>query len=807
MTIDISILARQIVPEETAIVLGAGASIPSGAPSGDELRNSLGQEFQIDNYANFSLSDLASLIEGRRDRSSLIQALRRRIANLQPTGGLLSLPLYPWASIFTTNYDDLLEKAFSRSHKELKVYSSNFDFQAGGLTAEQSLYKFHGTVEKDISDGHQSRMIITSRDYDEVTSYRESLYSTLELLMQTKSILIIGNSLADQDLRNIVSEAQRIKSTSGAPGRLYVFSFQRDDDQAFIHEQRGLTVCFGGIDELANALLREAPAEQLVLSVDSDVLSTAPLLQPCTLSVATELANQVGQLERMFNGRPASYADISRTWTFERDVADQLEAQHAEGAAQPISILLGVAGVGKTTAARKALSRLSSRSIECWEHKPDFAFDTDSWLRVNRELARRQKTGVLLIDDAHLFLREINTLVERLAAEAQWNLRLILTTSKPHWNPRLKSAELFRRSTEYELSSLSTAELTSLLDLLDANREVRNLVEDTFLGFNRPQRMERLKERCNADMFVCLKNIFAFEGIDEILLSEFADLNEDLQEIYKVVSGLQAIGVRVHRELIRRITGLEAGNVPRFLDDMEGIIEEYTVSKKIGIYGWRVRHPLIASVISYYKYSSQGEIYNLFDRVLKTINPAYDFEAQSINDMCDLETGITRITDRNKQNVLLRQMISTTPRSPVPRHRLIHNLIRLERFDVAETEIRIFERELRIDGPVHRYKIRVKLGRARRAENIQNTDRAALVGEAIAMAQKCLERFPDDKSMYRVALEAATDWYRYTSELQPFEEAMQAAQIAQERLLDPELRLIIRNYARRAEKMGVGTYN
>lgn len=806
MPIDINILARQLEPESTALILGAGASIPSGAPTGNELRDILGQEFLINNYESFPLSDLATIIEGKRDRYSLIKEIRRRISRLQPTGGLLAIPRYPWAAIFTTNYDDLVEKAFAKNEKALKVYSSNFDFQAHGITEDQSLYKFHGSIEKDVSDGHQSRIIITSQDYDDVTSYREALYSTLTTLMQTKSVLIIGHSLADPDLRSLINEAQRIKNTSGAPGRIYVFSYQRDENLAFVLEQRGLSVCFGGIDQLASALLIEAPTEQLVLSVDSDILSAAPVLQPATLSVATEIANQTGQLERMFNGRPASYADVARAWTFERDVADQLEAQHSDENGHSVSIVLGVAGVGKTTAARKALHRLCARNIDCWQHKSDFAFDADGWLRINEELGRRKKLGVLLIDDAHLFLRELNILVERLAAQDKWCLRLILTTSKPHWNPRLKSVEFFRKGIEHEMSRLSTTELTSLLDLLDANRDVRSLVEDTFLGFSRPQRMERLRERCNADMFVCLKNIFAFEAIDEILLKEFAGLNEDLQEIYKVVSGLQAIGVRVHRELIRRTTGLEAGNIPRFIEDMEGIIDEYTVSEKMGIYGWRVRHPLIAVVISHYKYSNQDDLYDLFDKVLKMINPAYSFEAQSINDMCDLETGITRIVDKNKQNVILRQMISITPRSPVPRHRLIHNLIQMDRFDIAESEIRIFERELRIDGPVHRYKIRVKLGRARRADNIQETDRATLAGEAVAMAQKCLERFPDDKGMYRIALEAGTDWYRYTNDIGAFEDAMQAAQTAQERLLDPELRTIIRNYTRRAEEMGLTLY-
>jgi hypothetical protein len=348
--------------------------------------------------------------------------------------------------------------------------------------------------------------------------------------------------------------------------------------------------------------------------------------------------------------------------------------------------------------------------------------------------------------------------------------------------------------------------MNGLLDLLDSNKDVRDLVEDKFLGFSRPQRLERLKERCDADMFVCMKNIFGFQSIDTIILEEFASLHEDLQDIYRVVAGMQAIGARVHRELVRRLTGLEAEHVSRVLDDLEGIIEEYTVSERDGIYGWRVRHPLIASILSNYKYSDQDDLFDLFDRVITTINPAYLFEAQSINDMCDLETGVTRVADRQRQNILLRRMISSAPNLRVPRHRLIHNLIVLGKFDVAEGEIRIFERELSTDGPVLRYKIRLKLGIAKHTDGIQNEDRAALVSEASSMAVKCLDRFPDDKNMYRVYLETGVDWYRYTGKPQLFEEAMQAAASAQERLLDPELRSIISKYLRVGEEMGIQVY-
>lgn len=138
MPINIEILARQIEPEKTALVLGAGASIPSGAPTGNELRDQLGQEFGIDSYQSFGLADLSTIIEARRERYQLVRAIRKRIQSLQPTGGLMSLPLFEWASIFSTNYDDLVEKSFKKHGKPLRVYSSNHDFHGEGALLRKS---------------------------------------------------------------------------------------------------------------------------------------------------------------------------------------------------------------------------------------------------------------------------------------------------------------------------------------------------------------------------------------------------------------------------------------------------------------------------------------------------------------------------------------------------------------------------------------------------------------------------------------------------------------------------------------------
>ena len=172
-----SIIDR-IQPERTVLLFGAGSSIPSKAPTSEALTSFMAKRFGLP-LTGFSLPEIASLAERKAGRRSLIGALREQFQNLKPTGGLLNLPLYNWKSLFTTNFDDLIEQCYRRRDMSISAYSSDFDFRTPDNPAAQKIFKLHGTIEKDEADGHRSRLIITDGDYDLTSAYREQLYNRL----------------------------------------------------------------------------------------------------------------------------------------------------------------------------------------------------------------------------------------------------------------------------------------------------------------------------------------------------------------------------------------------------------------------------------------------------------------------------------------------------------------------------------------------------------------------------------------------------------------------------------------------------
>jgi hypothetical protein len=800
MPTDISRLTSALQPDNTVLLFGAGSSIPSGAPSVRELQVHFEHMFDV-SADEYSLAEQTSIIENQtRDRARSIGALREKFTRLRPTGALLNLPLYDWKSIFTTNYDELIEDSYKRRSRSHQVYASNFDFKPKTDPLAVPIFKLHGTINDDVSDGTNSRIILTQTDYDLTEKYREDLFDRFRSDIGPSDLVVIGHSLADTDIKDIVDRALNAKRSSGSRGKITLFMYKTDDGRASIYENRGIEVCFGGLDDFFAGLAKRVAAATPPPAT-ADPLDQQPALRPATVDVQHALRNTRSIVSSMFNGWPASYADIQAGHTFQRTLAENIVNQFTEEQPKQIAVVLGPSGVGKTTAARQVLTELNRRGHLCWEHKVDQLLLGANWRSVGKFLTSENTDGCLLIDDAHTDLSEINDLIDGLITDKSTHLRIILTSSKNHWRPRVKTPSLYKNSVEYLINKVSTPEINRLLDLVDSDNAVRVLVGDRFAGFSRPERRRRLAERCEADMFVCLKNIFATEKLDDIILREYADLDENSQEVYRTVAAMEHGGVRVHRQLVVRLLGISPMAISGILQNLDDIIHEQTVDQREGIYAWHGRHLVITQIIADHKFHEEEKRYALFDRVIDNIQPTYDIELRTMKELCNFETGIPTLSDRKAQNVLLRKMLSVAPRERVPRHRLIHNLIALQRYDEADAEIRIFEKDFKLDGPAARYKIESATHRALYSPGLLEEDRVVLLDKAKAMATGLLNRHRFHKGVIASFCELGIAIAKFDGDTEPFEHGIALLRAAEDQTSDPDISQLVARLERKMDRV------
>ncbi|MER9625024.1 SIR2 family protein [Mesorhizobium sp. M0222] len=789
-------LVQNLDPKKTVLFFGAGSSIPSGSPSGAELTDAIAKEFKID--ANgFSLAEVAELAELEQDRAALIRFVRQRFPRPNPTGGILNIPLYKWRGIYTTNYDELLERSYQIRSQPSYVITTNYDFSKNEVLDAQPIYKIHGTIGHDIVDGHKSRMVITQGDYDRAADYREYLFTRLASDMAGGDLVIVGYSLSDPDIKAVVDRVLAIQGKmSGAGGAVYLLFYQRDDSRAKLFESRGVRVAFGGIDEFSAALTRRGPAAAAVRSLSDDPVQDSQTLSTITTDVRHSISAFPPNAVAMFNGWPANYADVAAELTFTRSAANTVAATLIAGTKQFVAII-GASGVGKTTASRQVAVQLDRQGWRSWEHKTDFELPVEEWVAAAKKIQLSGQNAVLYIDDAHLHLSSINRIADELINHKLSNLRMVISSGRSQWQYRTKSPHLSKNMLELVLSKLTSQEIDRLILLVSSENSIKPLVEGTFSGFSLQEKRRRLTDKCEADSFVCLRNIFAHEKFDDIILREYAQLSTADQEVYRLVAAMEHAGIRVHRQLVLRLTGIASSMVSAALGNLIDVISEYDISERFGIYGWKVRHKVIAGIVAKYKFSDQAAMVELFDRVIDSLSPSYRIERDSINEMCSLETGIASIPEKELQNRLFRRLISVAPGEPIPRHRLIRNLIDLEKFDLAETEIRVFESDLGTDGPVARYRIVLLLARALYTPGIMDEDRIVILKRAQAQGSSSAARFENNRHVLSAYCEVGLELLKRTGDGTAFEAALKQLKAAALRMSDEEASKAVRSFERR----------
>jgi hypothetical protein len=123
----------------------------------------------------------------------------------------------PFDTIYTTNFDLLLEEAYSEETRPFRslVGELQLPFHAG--QAASTIIKMHGDLR------HEEHIIVTQTDYDSFLSKYPVIATHLSAMLITRTPLFIGYSLSDPDFENI---RRIVRSRLGAFERMgYIVQF------------------------------------------------------------------------------------------------------------------------------------------------------------------------------------------------------------------------------------------------------------------------------------------------------------------------------------------------------------------------------------------------------------------------------------------------------------------------------------------------------------------------------------------------------------------------------------------------------
>lgn len=190
--------------DAAAFFLGAGMSRPSGFVDWKTLMHEIADDLGLDVNRE---TDLIALAQWHKNERKSRHKLNQKLVDEFTKASVISeshklLAALPVSTIWTTNYDQLIEKAYLEAHKVLDVKRRPKDLATTRRRSHATLYKMHGDC--DMPD----EAVLTKEDYASFESRRGLFSVQLRGHLVAKSFLFLGYSFSDPNLDYILNRVR-----------------------------------------------------------------------------------------------------------------------------------------------------------------------------------------------------------------------------------------------------------------------------------------------------------------------------------------------------------------------------------------------------------------------------------------------------------------------------------------------------------------------------------------------------------------------------------------------------------------------
>jgi len=178
----------------------------------------------------------ASAYEKSFGRVQLIEAIRQALYTdiVEPGNAHRQFAQLPFDTIYTTNFDLLLEDSYSIFRRPFRSLVGELQLPFHGGPLITNIVKMHGDLR------HEEHMIITHDDYEKFLTEYPVISTHLASMLITKTALFIGYSLSDPDFNQI---REIVKSRLGRFQRMsYIVQFNQPDSKTERMLEEGLHV-------------------------------------------------------------------------------------------------------------------------------------------------------------------------------------------------------------------------------------------------------------------------------------------------------------------------------------------------------------------------------------------------------------------------------------------------------------------------------------------------------------------------------------------------------------------------------------
>jgi hypothetical protein len=191
------------------VFLGAGASIGARNSSGQplpnavELRDLIALELLgVKLPCQLSLEQASALAEEKAGRGNLCDHVEQLFVVSKPLWTHATLPFLKPRAVFTTNYDDLIERgwALHENNDHIDLCEPVYSLDHRVWREKVPIYKPHGSVGVGKEPIGKGGLVLTQFDYFKMIGNNMELVNSFLSDFENNCVLFIGYSLSDMDI-------------------------------------------------------------------------------------------------------------------------------------------------------------------------------------------------------------------------------------------------------------------------------------------------------------------------------------------------------------------------------------------------------------------------------------------------------------------------------------------------------------------------------------------------------------------------------------------------------------------------------
>lgn len=519
---------------------------------------------------------------------------------------MMWIPSIKWRAIFTTNYDNSIQKAFDSHESPLQNYitiTRSIGIKHFNPDFEVPIFHLHGALfEPSAPD-----IIVTQHDYVKFKEQRKMMFEQLKYYMAASSVLYVGYSHNDSNWNLTWSDIEEEFYPQTPPLSYRVDPYTSELDIEILKSKNLVTISQKFDEFVIDASMQVTPQTAKEISVEElearipgnlvskykeNPVSVLRLLSSWDYVNQINITNIKSDVYNYVRGDKPNWSLIFNEYFFKRDVEEEMYyslLDYATDTKRTVKacILSGPAGYGTTTLLMTLASRLvKDKAAEVYFHK------ANSELRegdISFALTLNSEKSVFFIDNASDHSLIIRNIIQQ-AKESKKSILLVLGDRTNEW----RQAKPNITGDSFEIQPLSDSEVEGLLDFLGRNNELNKLE-----NLSREHQVAAIQRNYQRELLVAIREATEHNSIEAIIEDEYYGIKDDFSKrAYMLTSCFNQHGAMLRVELLAKL--LEV-NVIDFYDKIKGFLDGVLVNECInelnGEYALRTRHRLIAGIV------------------------------------------------------------------------------------------------------------------------------------------------------------------------------------------------------------------